>query len=131
MFILILSFHLTDAFLGMKFSSYGFDVWSYYRRDRTTDYQPETRRPNPMCSVFPTKVYSYDIPNIQQFFSLSLFSSVQVSCTITLVQITGAPAPKSGLCILAQNIVNEKIFLILYFWYIILFVLTILYAIYR
>lgn len=101
---LIASFYVTDSFLLGKFANYGFDVWRYRRLD------PEHRlnAPNPMCEVFPTKV----------------------SCNIITIGPGGTPNQHNGLCILAQNIVNEKVFLVLYFWYILLFVLGAFYVFY-
>ena len=44
-----------------------------------------------------------------------------MSCTIAQVGVTGDAKQVSGMCILNQNIINEKIFLALWFWYIFLF----------
>ena len=49
---------------------------------------------NPMCAVFPT-VTSCDIPN---------------------VGAAGGEQIHNGLCVLTQNIINEKIYLVLWFW---------------
>ena len=54
-----------------------------------------------------------------------------MSCRINVVQVSGGVAQKTGLCILGQNIVNEKIFIVLYFWYIIIFVVLFVYMVYR
>jgi hypothetical protein len=44
---------------------------------------------------------------------------------------TGSPIEKNGLCTLAHNIINEKIFLILYFWYFTLNLVSLFFVIYR
>jgi len=37
----------------------------------------------------------------------------------------------NGLCVLSQNIINQWIFLVLYFWYVLLFTLSAFYILYR
>ena len=66
-------------------------------------------KPNPMCDVFPTKV----------------------SCDLKIVAETGSVNEKNGFCILSQNIVNEKVFLVLFYWYMLLFIVSALYMLYR
>ncbi len=100
---LAVNFHLTNAFLSYKWGTYGFEVLHYYRTD------PHLRTYNPMCNIFPTKV----------------------SCDILYGAPTGSLNTANGFCILSQNIVNEKIFLALYFWYVFLFVVSGFYAFYR
>jgi hypothetical protein len=103
MLFLVVNFHMTNVFLNNKWGTYGFEVYNYYMED------PRLRLHNPMCNVFPTKV----------------------SCTINTVSPGGAIQSVNGLCLLAQNIVNEKVFLILYFWYVFLFIVMGFYAIAR
>ena len=64
---------------------------------------------NPMCSVFPT-VTSCNIPN---------------------VGAGGGEQMHNGLCVLTQNIINEKIYLVLWWWYAFLAPLTVLFIGYR
>jgi len=64
---------------------------------------------NPMCSVFPT-VTSCNIPN---------------------VGAAGGEQVHNGLCVLTQNIINEKIYLVLWFWYAFLGPLSVLFVFYR
>merc|ERR1719350_528741 len=64
---------------------------------------------NPMCSVFPTVT----------------------SCTIPNVGASGVAQFHNGLCVLTQNIINEKIYLVLWFWYAFLGPLSVLFVFYR
>merc|ERR1712223_801890 len=50
---------------------------------------------NPMCAAFPT----------------------EVSCMVPNVGAAGGEQYHNGLCILTQNIIDEKIYLVLWFWY--------------
>ena len=58
-------------------------------------------------------------------------SSNRVSCDFKYVGPDGNPQKVNGLCILSQNIINEKIFLALWFWYVFLMVISALFFIYR
>ena len=57
-----------------------------------------------MCSLFPT----------------------EVSCSIPVVGAAGESQSHNGICVLTQNIINEKIYLLLWFWFIFLTVWSIL-----
>ena len=105
--VLYLNFWLTNAFLGYKFGNYGFAVLNYYGTD--PHVVNSNQIVNPMCNLFPTKV----------------------SCNMKTVGDSGALQTHNGLCILSQNIVNEKIFLAIYFWYVFLMIVSGIYAFFR
>ena len=46
------------------------------------------------------------------------------SCSISKSAVTGGVEEINGMCILSQNIINEKIYLALWFWFMILFVIV-------
>merc|ERR1719166_459533 len=81
--------YFTDMFLGYQFSSYGWDVLS------VTAGNPEERA-DPMNIVFP-KV---------------------TKCTFHKYGPSGTITRHDGLCILALNIINEKIYVFLWFWFV-------------
>ena len=85
--MLFLTFYLTDLFLDGSFKTYGSDVLKYYFTS--------VEMANPMCLVFPTKV----------------------GCEIKTVGSGGGEEIKVEYCILSQNIINEKIYLVLWFWF--------------
>merc|ERR1712133_108498 len=64
---------------------------------------------NPLCAVFPT----------------------EVSCNIPNVGAAGNEQIHNGLCVLTQNIINEKIYLVLWFWYAFLAPYSICFIAYR
>jgi len=81
--------YLTDRFLGYEFTTYGWDVLS------VTAGNPEERA-DPMNIVFP-KV---------------------TKCTFHKYGPSGTITTHDGLCILALNIINEKIYVFLWFWFV-------------
>ena len=96
---------MTDRFLGGKFSWYGWEVVKYLRM---TQSEREGKR-NPMCHAFPT----------------------EISCNLPDVGPAGGNRVKNGFCVLTQNIINEKIYLIFWFWFVILAFISILFFLYR
>ena len=62
-----------------------------------------------MCAAFPT----------------------EVSCELPTVGAAGGTQSHNGLCVLTQNIINEKIYLILWFWYVILGTISAIFLIFR
>ena len=90
--ILIANFYITSDFLDTNFSSYGTDVLEYLNDDTKGAL-------NPMCKVFPTAV----------------------SCNFPSgVGTGGGLEVESHLCILSQNVINEKVYLGLWFWFVFL-----------
>lgn len=86
---------LTDAFLGNMFTTLGTDVLKHH------EMEPEVRN-DPMVWVFPR----------------------MTKCTFLLYGSSGDVMKHDALCLLAQNIINEKIYIFLWFWWIILAFLT-------
>lgn len=84
-----------DFFLDGEFTTYGSEVV------RFTEMEPEERG-DPMARVFP-KV---------------------TKCTFHKYGPSGSVQKFDGLCVLPLNIVNEKIYVFLWFWFIILTILT-------
>jgi len=102
--MLALNWWATDAFLGGNFISYGSDVIyfnSLKKYDRDQGIQSGTLF-DPMCNAFPTKV----------------------SCDVRSGSTAGASNNANTLCILAQNIINQKIYLFLWFWFVLMFVVS-------
>jgi len=101
----ILIFLLTDWFLDGQFSSYGIKSIDYLRGSLPCtevdvggggDLCPDI---NPMCSVFPTTV----------------------RCEVISYGANGEADISNHICVLGQNIMNQKIYLILSIWFMILF----------
>ena len=103
---------LTDIFLNGRFGWYGWEVVEYYSGPAVERRSPAAGLRNPvnilnsvrlcifrweykMCAVFPT----------------------EVSCSIPAVGAAGEAQLHNGLCVLTQNIINEKIYLVLWFWF--------------
>jgi hypothetical protein len=92
----------TDLFLGGEFTQYGGNVLEM------SELPPEDRT-DPMALVFP-KV---------------------TKCTFHKFGPSGTVELFDGLCILPLNIINEKIYIFLWFWFIVVSILTGLALIYR
>ena len=87
---------LTDAFLGGEFLRYGVDVMGLLEQE------PESRV-DPMARVFPRLT----------------------KCVYPSYGPSGTLQRKDALCILALNIINEKVYTLLWFWWLFLSVVTI------
>ena len=55
----------------------------------------------------------------------------EVSCNIPNVGAAGNEQAHNGLCVLTQNIINEKIYLGLWFWFMFMFIVNTIYIFYR
>ena len=102
--IALFNFFVIDKFLSGHFLTYGLDVLTYYGQEHALEDV------NPMCSCFPTVV----------------------NC-VTYSGGTGKGSvdKKSILCNLGQNIVNQKIYLVLWIWFVVLFTASGIMIIYR
>merc|ERR1712241_961956 len=94
--------YFTDRFLGHQFTTYGWDVVSVASMD------PDLRS-DPMDAVFPK----------------------MTKCTFHRYGPSGTITRHDGLCILALNIINEKIFVFLWFWFVLLAIISALALVYR
>lgn len=94
--------YLTDRFLGGEFLEYGTQVVEMSEQELGT-------RHDPMDLVFP-KV---------------------AKCTFESYGASGSIARYDGLCVLPLNILNEKIYIFLWFWFIIVAVITAIGLLYR
>jgi hypothetical protein len=93
--------YMINAFLGGVFLAYGTDVLYW------NEAEPEDRT-DPMIRVFPRVT----------------------KCQFHKYGPSGTIQRHDIMCVLALNIINEKIYVMLWFWYIILAVLTSLYLLY-
>jgi len=87
--------YLMDVFLGGEFSTYGLQVASMMQED------PENRV-DPMSTVFPRVT----------------------KCTFKKFGPSGSLQTHDSLCVLPVNIINEKIYVFLWFWLLVLTVVT-------
>eukprot|EP00092_Neocalanus_flemingeri_P020605 GFUD01022326.1.p1 GENE.GFUD01022326.1~~GFUD01022326.1.p1 ORF type:complete len:425 (-),score=107.53 GFUD01022326.1:32-1306(-) len=98
---------VTHAFLNYQFLDYGYLVFQYYR------LPPEERELdstlNPLCEVFPKVA----VCNYQRFGR------------------GGGQETKQAMCILSLNIINDKVFALLWFWHCTLIIAGILRVITR
>ena len=96
--------HLTyfRSFLGYQFTTYGWDVLT------VTAQSPEDRA-DPMNMVFP-KV---------------------TKCTFHKYGPSGTITRHDGLCVLALNIINEKIYVFLWFWFVFVAMFSAMAILYR
>ena len=68
----------------------------------------------------------YIVDNIYEFQLFIFFS-----CTLPTIGAAGGTQEQNGLCILSQNIINQKMYLVLWFWMTFLIILTPICLIYR
>merc|ERR1712226_1635455 len=94
--------YFMDLFLGGGFTTYGSEVWGMMQQDFE-------ERTDPMARVFPK----------------------MAKCTFHKYGPSGTIQKHDGLCILPVNIINEKIYFFLWFWFISLAILTAFQQLYR
>jgi len=94
--------YFIDAFLGGEFSTYGMEVVRFLEAD------PE-QRIDPMATVFPRVT----------------------KCSYFKYGPSGTVQTHDAICVLPVNIVNEKIYVLIWFWLIILSGLTVLSVMYH
>lgn len=88
--ILLGNYYVTDKFLNGNFWYYGWDVIQYSRMPT----EMQKINVNPFCRAFP----------------------LEVSCTVPNVGAAGGEQNHNGLCVLTQNVINEKMYLAVWFW---------------
>jgi len=93
--------YITNKFLGESFLTYGIEVFNYFRNPGY--------RLNPMEVVFPRLT----------------------KCNFFKYGSSGTIQNIDAMCILAQNVLNEKIYLFLWIWFFILAILSAFTLVYR
>jgi len=107
--MVILSLFMTDALLLNKFWGYGQDVLHYMWSVKHVGPEGQYLTHDPMCELFPT----------------------EVACYIRIGATTGAIDRTNYLCILSNNLFNQKYFLVLWLWWFALIGVSVLGLIYR
>jgi len=103
--MVVLNMFMCDILLVNKFWSYGVEVLDFLKS--YSRYGQKTH--NPMCELFPT----------------------EVACYITVGATTGGDDVHNYLCILSNNIFNQKYFLIIWIWWVALLFVSVLGLVYR
>lgn len=98
----ILQVYLVDEFLGGTFTTYGLDVLNYVQLEQDD-------RIDPMVRVFPR----------------------MTKCTFHRFGASGDVQKYDALCILPLNIINEKIYVVMWFWFVFLAFITAGWLVYR
>jgi len=93
--------YFVNLFLGGVFMTYGTDVLNFINLE-------DEDRSDPMMEVFPRVT----------------------KCTFHKYGSSGTIQKHDALCVLGLNIINEKIYITLWFWFVLLAVLTALYTVY-
>lgn len=98
----ILQIHFINLFLGGQFTKYGMDVIRYANEE-------QENRMDPMIRIFPRIT----------------------KCTFHKYGSSGDVQRHDALCLLPLNNLNEKIYIIMWFWFIILAILDVITILYR
>jgi len=104
--VVLVAVGMTNRFLNGQFLWYGFKVWNYY------SLPPEEQKKfssNPMCTAFPRIA----------------------SCNYHRFGTAGEQGNLNAICILALNIINDKVFLVLWWWFLVLVFLGVIRIVFR
>ena len=98
--VLILVWYLTDYFLDYRFRTYGEDYYKF---------------------VSGRTLFGHKEPsnNVVDYGPLDFVFPKVAKCTFHTFGFSGTQQRIDGMCVLPMNIVNEKCYLILWFWYVI------------
>jgi len=107
--MVVLSIVVTDALLLGKFWGYGQEVLHYMFSVKHVGPEGQYLTHDPMCELFPT----------------------EVACYIRIGATTGAIDRANYLCILSNNLFNQKYFLVLWLWWSALICLSTMGLLYR
>ena len=99
---ILANIYFIDVFLGNEFSQYGVQVALFLNDD-------QTKRTDPMSRVFPK----------------------MTKCTYNKYGLSGTIQTFDALCMLPVNVMNEKIYVFLWFWLIFLAIISILSLLYH
>lgn len=105
--MVVLLIGLTHRFLHFHFVAYGFEVWQYYLLPEEEQRMPGVK--NPMCNAFPRIA----------------------SCDYWRYGAGGRQENINAICILNLNIINDKVFLILWWWFYLIALLSCIRVVYR
>lgn len=94
--------YIVDEFLGGAFTTYGLDVLNYVQMNQED-------RVDPMVRVFPR----------------------MTKCSFHRFGASGDVQKYDALCILPLNIINEKIYIVMWFWFVLLAFVTAVWLIFR
>jgi len=103
-FNLVLQFWFTDILLGGSFRNLGWNWYAYANSDRQIDISYD-----PLVKVFPRLA----------------------KCGFTSYGPSGSLQTQDAVCFLTLNIVNEKIYVILWIWFLFLFLITSLHLVFH
>jgi len=104
-FLVLIQFVLTNIFLHGRFNNYGAKVLYYYR---LPEEEQESQK-NPMCWTFPRIA----------------------SCDYWRWGSGGRQENINAICVLALNMINDKVFLVLWFWFFLVSVIGVVRLAYR
>jgi len=107
--MVIVSMFVTDGLLLNKFFSYGQEVLNYIWSVKHIGPDGKYLTHDPMCELFPT----------------------EVACYIRIGATTGAVDRSNYLCILSNNLFNQKYFFVLWLWWFFLIAISVLGIVYR
>jgi len=107
--MVLFSVIITDALLLGKFWNYGREVLGFIWSVKHIGEDGQWLTHDPMCELFPT----------------------EVACYIRIGATTGSIDRSNYLCILSNNLFNQKYFLVLWLWWLGLAVISIIGLIYR
>jgi len=107
--MVIFSMLVTDSLLLNKFFTYGNEVLNYIWSVKHIGPDGKYLSHDPMCELFPT----------------------EVACYIRIGATTGAIDRSNYLCILSNNLFNQKYFLVLWLWWFFLMGVSVVGLIYR